>query len=197
MRKRRFFILKLLLPALAVGAIIANPYGVRSKLFHILYPPRANPDRLSESAIDTDDDGQLDVWEVDVRSFEPTKCRYTLKDRDHDGTPDELTVVLGKITSKMFDDDNDRSFDRLEVEIAHGSDENHRYRYQDLDLDGRFDIMAREYVGKPVATHLFMNETLVKAESFLTHDLKVAWIESAESGRQRAVFENGDWHIRR
>jgi hypothetical protein len=196
MRDRQRLILRVVLPVVLAGVLIVNPFGVRSKIGNMLLRSRADPDAVSEWAIDTDGNGQYDLWEVNIESFGPNQCSYKLKDRDHDGTPDELTVLTVRTECKMLDNDNDGEFDRLDVRIDHASDEDHSYRYHDLDLDGRFDIMVREYAGKPVATHLFMNETLAKAESFLTHDLKVAWIERAEGARQRAVFENGDWHIR-
>jgi hypothetical protein len=181
--------------ALVVGVFVAQISGLVVRIRHMTSDRHPNLEGVSESALDTDGDGQPDLWEVSIETFRPYRCSHTLKDSNGDGKADVLTVVTAHITCKMFDDNKDDEFDRQIVEIADVSNENSRYEYQDLDLDGRFDVMVQKEGDQTLVTHLFMKESLLKAQAVAVYDPREAWILEPDGSQRMVVFENGGWKL--
>ena len=181
--------------ALVVGVFVAQISGLVLRIRHMASNRHPNLEGVSESVLDTDGDGRPDVWEVNVERFQPYRCSHTLKDSNDDGKADVLTVVMAHITCKVFDDNKDGGFDRQSVQITDVSDENSHYEYQDLDLDGRFDVMLQKDGDQTVATHLFMKESLLKAQTVASYDPREAWILEPDGRQRMVVFGNGGWKL--
>jgi hypothetical protein len=95
----------------------------------------------------------------------------------------------------MFDDDKDGRFDRQLVEVADIGDENSRYDYHDLDLDGRLDVMEHKEADETAASYVFMKDRLVRAQVVPSYDPRHAWITQPDGSQRMMVFENGAWKV--
>jgi hypothetical protein len=180
---------------LVAGCFVAQMCGLAFRIHRLASNNHKKPDDVSESVVDTDGDGRPDVWEVNVGRFQPYQCSQTLEDSDGDGTPDVLTVVTAHIACKMFDDAKKGGFDRQAVAIANVSDENSGYEYQDLDLDGRLDVMVHKEGDQTVDSYVFMKNTLLRVQLVPTYDPRQAWISQPDGTQRMMVFENGGWRF--
>ena len=179
---------------LVTACFVAQMCGIAFRIRQMA-SRRANPDDVSESALDTDGDDQPDLWKVNIGRFGPHDCKFTLEDSNSDGAPDLLTLVTAHITCKMFDDDKDGRFDRQLVELADIGDENSRYDYHDLDLDGRLDVMEHKEADETAASYVFMKDRLVRAQVVPSYDPRHAWITQPDGSQRMMVFENGAWKV--
>jgi hypothetical protein len=191
------FIPATVVAVLVLASLIAQVSGIERRILDLVFkPPRASLSNVRELALDTDLDGQPDLLEVMVRDSESYRCTYLLADADHDGTPEKFSSLMAsRVACALFDDDKNGEFDRQVVGMHDLTDKNSRHQYQDLDLDGRFDIMVERYHGKTVAVHLLMKQKLIRALPGRTHDWREAWIEEADGTEVKVVFEDGEWRV--
>jgi hypothetical protein len=198
MKQRRTSKLTILLFGVAVcAALVVKLSGFERKVFQSWFnPAQTTRSEVRHYPLARHADAP-DLYALTIREYEPYDCCYTVRDMNHNGSPDAFASLIAKrVACALYDTDEDGSFESQTVGVYEGSNTDLRRIYRDLDLDGRFDAMLRihEDLGI-VAYYLLMNETLVRVASVESRDWREAWIEGPAGTQLRVVFQDGEWQV--
>jgi hypothetical protein len=149
---------------------------------------------VAELGTDTDEDGIYDTWTVFANKKELTELRYTLEDLDGNGSPDRILMGIGPEdahqTFATFDYDEDKKIDCINFSL--GGPDGSYYLYQDLNLDGRLDVVSNfkndklQTVDLIGISHLFQAKVLnQKRKTYLAFVKDDEW--------QAVVLEGKKW----
>ena len=152
---------------------------------------------LAEEGIDRNEDGRLDRWVLQALYNKRFGLRFDLYDTDFDGDPEQLFVIIGPegtMDSYNYHDDNgDGTADRIWVSIGDRRTDSHHYTYDDLNFDGRIDLITEHRDNTPVDRKLVYEDRLYAAQLY-DFNKRVFWVWTDQETWEtvRLTYE-GEW----
>lgn len=145
---------------------------------YLIQPPYSTLG-LVERGVDRNEDGKSDLWSLHALHDTQFFLHFVLYDTNFDGTRDQLEVLLGPEQTKnsynYSDDNSDGIVDRIWVSFGDTTTIGHHYTYDDLNFDGRIDVISEYQDNQVVQIELIHEHGIYPAQ---VHDLesRVFWV---------------------